>query len=104
MTEQGYEAEKKAIRKAILDYYSKGHDTCDPALYEEILHPEWQILGKSQKTLPQAMGLSETARNFEATTFRAFPYAIPAQAPGLHAVRRGGRANDRGSVGILLMV
>jgi hypothetical protein len=44
MTEQGYEAEQEAIRKAILDYYSKGHDTCDPTLYEEILHPQWRFM------------------------------------------------------------
>ena len=44
MTEHGYEAEKEAIRKAILEYYSKGHDTCDPALYEEILHPRWRFM------------------------------------------------------------
>ena len=44
MSEKGYEVEKEAIRKAILDYYSKGHDTCDPALYEEILHPEWRFM------------------------------------------------------------
>ena len=44
MTEQGNEAEKEAIRRAILDYYTKGHDTCDPALYEEILHPQWRFI------------------------------------------------------------
>ena len=44
MTGSEHKAEKEAIRKAILNYYSEGHTTCDPALYEEILHPEWRFM------------------------------------------------------------
>ena len=38
-----YDAEKEAIRKAILDYYHEGHVKSDPALYEKVLHPEWRF-------------------------------------------------------------
>jgi hypothetical protein len=38
-----YEAERKAIRKAVMDYYHKGHVKSDPQLYENILHPEWRF-------------------------------------------------------------
>jgi hypothetical protein len=38
-----YEAEKEAIRKAILDYYHEGHVKSDPQLYKDILHPEWRF-------------------------------------------------------------
>lgn len=44
MNANSYEAEKEAIRKAVLDYYHEGHVTCDPALYEKILHPEWRFM------------------------------------------------------------
>jgi hypothetical protein len=37
------EAEKKAIQKAILDYYHEGHAKSDPELYKNILHPEWKF-------------------------------------------------------------
>ena len=43
MSEKKYQAEKKAVRKAILDYYHEGHVKCDPELYKEILHPEWKF-------------------------------------------------------------
>ena len=38
-----YDAEKQAIRKAILDYYHEGHVKSDPELYRQILHPEWKF-------------------------------------------------------------
>jgi hypothetical protein len=38
-----YTAEKQAIKKAVLDYYHKGHVKSDPKLYESILHPEWKF-------------------------------------------------------------
>jgi len=44
MDTSGYETEKEAIRKAILDYYHEGHVTCDPELYESILHPKWRFM------------------------------------------------------------
>lgn len=43
MNAESYETEKKAIRKAILDYYHEGHVKSDPKLYEQILHPEWRF-------------------------------------------------------------
>jgi len=39
----GIETEKQAVRKAILDYYHEGHVRSDPALYCEILHPDWKF-------------------------------------------------------------
>ncbi len=39
----GYEAEKQAIQKAILDYYHEGHAQCNHKFYENILHPEWKF-------------------------------------------------------------
>jgi hypothetical protein len=43
MNEASYDAEREAIRKAIMDYYHEGHVKSDPALYEHILHPEWKF-------------------------------------------------------------
>jgi hypothetical protein len=43
MDETGYEAEKEAIRKAILDYYHEGHVQHDPELYKQVLHPDWKF-------------------------------------------------------------
>ena len=43
MNTKSYQAEEEAIRRAILDYYHEGHVTCDPELYENILHPKWQF-------------------------------------------------------------
>jgi hypothetical protein len=43
MDETGYEVEKEAIRKAILDYYHEGHVQYDPELYKNILHPDWKF-------------------------------------------------------------
>jgi hypothetical protein len=37
------EAEKEAIREAILAYYHEGHVKNDPELYKQILHPEWRF-------------------------------------------------------------
>ena len=35
--------EKEVIKKAIINYYHKGHVKSDPKLYENILHDEWRI-------------------------------------------------------------
>ena len=43
MNVESYETEKKAIRKAILDYYHEGHVKSDPELYKQVLHPEWRF-------------------------------------------------------------
>jgi len=37
------EAEKNAIKKAIMDYYHEGHVQSDPELYKNILHDEWKF-------------------------------------------------------------
>ena len=44
MDANSYKGEKEVIRKAILDYYHEGHVTCDPQLYENILHPQWRFM------------------------------------------------------------
>jgi hypothetical protein len=38
------QAEKTAIRDAILAYYHEGHVKNDAELYTHILHPEWRFL------------------------------------------------------------
>jgi hypothetical protein len=38
-----FEWDQKAIKQAVLDYYHEGHVQSDPALYREILHPEWKF-------------------------------------------------------------
>jgi len=38
-----YEADKEAIRKAILDYYHEGHVQYAPELYKKVLHPDWKF-------------------------------------------------------------
>ncbi|MFX1390166.1 MAG: nuclear transport factor 2 family protein [Promethearchaeota archaeon] len=37
------EKEVILIRKAIMDFYHKGHVKSDPSLYEKILHDEWKF-------------------------------------------------------------
>ncbi|MBI9051679.1 MAG: nuclear transport factor 2 family protein [Anaerolineaceae bacterium] len=37
------DAEKEAIREAIMGYYHEGHAKNDAAYYQEILHPEWRF-------------------------------------------------------------
>ncbi|MFX1568017.1 MAG: nuclear transport factor 2 family protein [Promethearchaeota archaeon] len=37
------EAEKNAIKTAIMDYYYEGHVQSDPELYKNILHDEWKF-------------------------------------------------------------
>lgn len=36
-------SEESEIRDAILKYYHDGHAKYDPALYRQILHPEWKF-------------------------------------------------------------
>ncbi len=43
MSPVDYEAEKAAIREAVLAYYHEGHVRSDPELYKQILHPEWRF-------------------------------------------------------------
>jgi hypothetical protein len=43
MDRQTSESEQAAIRQAIMDYYHEGHVQSDPALYEQILHPDWRF-------------------------------------------------------------
>jgi len=51
MDESIYEAEKNAIRKAILDYFHEGHVQSDGALYEKVLHPAWKFYRLNQGEL-----------------------------------------------------
>jgi hypothetical protein len=37
------EIEKKAIKKAIMDFYHEGHVRSDPELYKKILHDDWKF-------------------------------------------------------------
>jgi hypothetical protein len=43
MNEIRPEADKEAIRKAILDYYHEGHAQYAPELYKKVLHPDWKF-------------------------------------------------------------
>ncbi|MFW9803852.1 MAG: nuclear transport factor 2 family protein [Candidatus Thorarchaeota archaeon] len=43
MSAEDNESEKKAIEKAIMDYYHEGHVHSDPILYEGVLHPDWKF-------------------------------------------------------------
>lgn len=42
-------AEKKKIKKAIMEYYHEGHVKSDPKLYDEILHDAWKIFYLNEK-------------------------------------------------------
>ena len=43
MSASNCEAEKAAIREAVMVYYHEGHVKSDPELYKQILHPEWRF-------------------------------------------------------------
>jgi len=51
MDEATYKAERKAIQKAILDYFHEGHVQSDGTLYEKVLHPEWKFYRRNQGQL-----------------------------------------------------
>ena len=51
MDEATYKAERKAIQKAILDYFHEGHVQSDGTLYEKVLHPEWKFFRRNQGQL-----------------------------------------------------